>query len=91
MVTQLLDPSFISDTPQAEESDDVVIIGGKTLTIAEVIRVARHRAKMRLTDDEDVWRRVEASCDYISEAVKAGKPIYGVTSGFGGMAHVVPH
>ncbi len=89
MVTQLLDPSFISDTPQAEEADDVVIIGGKTLTIAEVIRVARHRAKVRLTDDEDIWRRVEASCDYISEAVKAGKPIYGVTSGFGGMAHVV--
>jgi len=89
MVTQLLDPSFISDTPQAEEVDDVVIIGGKTLTIDEVIRVARHRAKVRLTDDEDVWRRVEASCDYISEAVKAGKPIYGVTSGFGGMAHVV--
>jgi len=89
MVTQLLDPLFISDTSQAEEADDVVTIGGKTLTIAEVIRVARHGAKVRLTDDEDVWRRVEASCDYISEAVKAGKPIYGVTTGFGGMAHVV--
>ena len=89
MVTQLLAPSFISDTPQAEAANDVVIIGGKTLTIDEVIRVARHGPKVRLTDDETIWRRVEASCDYISEAVKAGKPIYGVTSGFGGMAHVV--
>ncbi len=88
MVTQLLDPSFISDEP-LEETDDPVTIGGKTLTIDEVIRVARYGAKVRLTDDEDALGRVEASCDYIVKAVQAGKPIYGVTTGFGGMAHVV--
>lgn len=32
---------------------------------------------------------VQASCDYISNAVELGTPIYGVTSGFGGMANVV--
>ncbi|HXV98507.1 MAG TPA: aromatic amino acid lyase, partial [Anaerolineae bacterium] len=91
MVTQLLDPSFISDAPLAEEAaaDEPIIIGGKTLTLDEVIRVARYGAKVHLTDDEDILQRVAASCDYIAAAVKAGKPIYGVTSGFGGMAHVV--
>lgn len=32
---------------------------------------------------------MQKSCDYIANAVESGQPIYGVTSGFGGMANVV--
>lgn len=66
-----------------------VVVGNRNLTIDEVVSVARYGAKVRLTDKEDVLKRVQASCDYIADAVASGQPIYGVTSGFGGMANVV--
>jgi phenylalanine ammonia-lyase len=69
-------------------SDAVAIIGNAPLTLDDVVSVARHGKQVSLTIDEDVLQRIQASCDYIAEAVKCGTPIYGVTSGFGGMAHI---
>jgi phenylalanine ammonia-lyase len=40
-----------------------------------------------LNDESDIAERVQASCDYIANAIESGKPIYGVTTGFGGMAN----
>jgi histidine ammonia-lyase len=40
-----------------------------------------------LTDEKEILQRVLKSHDYIEKAVSAGKPIYGVTTGFGAMAH----
>ena len=70
-------------------SDKTVVVGNRNLTIDEVVSVARHGANVRLTDAPDILRGVQASCDYIQNAVESGQPIYGVTSGFGGMANVV--
>ena len=70
-------------------SDDFVIIRGHGLTIDEVVRVARFGVPVRLTDDEAVLGRMAASCDYITEAVRRGDAIYGVTTALGGMADVV--
>lgn len=64
-------------------------MGNRNLTIKEVVSVARHNALVRLTDSHEVLQGVQASCDYICNAVESGAPIYGVTSGFGGMANVV--
>jgi phenylalanine ammonia-lyase len=64
-------------------------VGNRNLTIDEVVSVARHNALVRLTDSHKVLQGVEASVDYIRNAVESGAPIYGVTSGFGGMANVV--
>jgi phenylalanine ammonia-lyase len=36
-----------------------------------------------------VLQGIQASCDYIQNGVESDQPIYGVTSGFGGMANVV--
>jgi phenylalanine ammonia-lyase len=88
MVTELIQPTFIPTLPHFEETPDPVIIDGNNLTIEEVERVARYGASVRLTEDESILGRVGAAHDYIRDAVAAGKPIYGVTSGFGGMAHV---
>lgn len=87
MVNKLLDPDLVSQSPYFKKTDDEVILRGQNLTINDVIRVARYHAKVHLTDEEDILQRVEASHDYIVKAVEAGKPIYGVTTGFGGMAH----
>ncbi|WP_414588596.1 HAL/PAL/TAL family ammonia-lyase [Scytonema sp. PCC 10023] len=70
-------------------SSETVIVGDRNLTIDEVVRVARYGVQVRLTNQDDILRRVRASCDYIADAVESGKPIYGVTTGFGGMANIV--
>jgi len=87
-----------STAPEGDHEGEVVIVHGDRMTINEVIRVARFHAKVRLTDDEATLKRIQASHDYIVNAVSACipiegvvpqtcKPIYGVTTGFGGMAH----
>ncbi|MBF0280057.1 MAG: aromatic amino acid lyase [SAR324 cluster bacterium] len=74
---------------RSQKKEDFVIIKGKNLTIEEIVRVARNRAKVKLTTDKAILKRVEASCEYIRNAVDEGQAIYGVTSGFGGMANVI--
>jgi phenylalanine ammonia-lyase len=65
------------------------VLNGRGLTIQDVVVVAREGAKVHITDDKAVLQMVEASQAYILEAAKSGKAIYGVTTGFGGMANVV--
>lgn len=75
--------------PFVHNSDDAVLVGDRYLTIEEVISVARYGAQVRLTDNLKSLANVQASCDFIHDAVESGEPIYGVTTGFGGMANVV--
>ncbi|MBE8999412.1 aromatic amino acid lyase [Nostoc sp. LEGE 12447] len=75
--------------PFVHNSDDTVLVGDRYLTIEEVISVARYGAQVRLTDNLKSLANVQASCDFIHHAVESGDPIYGVTTGFGGMANVV--
>jgi phenylalanine ammonia-lyase len=72
-----------------KRKNDSVILKGSDLTIEQVVRIARFGAKVELTSDEKILRRIDAAHDYIIEAVRAGKAIYGVTTGFGGMAHTL--
>lgn len=69
--------------------DHPVTVCGQGLTIADVVRVARHGTQVRLTNSAEILSRVSASYDYIADAVDHGELIYGVTSGFGGMANVL--
>jgi phenylalanine ammonia-lyase len=69
--------------------DKAVVIDGESLTLDDVANVARRGVPVRLTDDEALLSRIHASSQYISDAAAAGKPVYGVTTGFGGMANVV--
>jgi phenylalanine ammonia-lyase len=71
-----------------ETQDKMIVIGNRNLTIDEVVNVARYGTKVSLTDDAEVLRVVQLSCDYIKNAVEEERPLYGVTSGFGGMADV---
>src|SRR5688500_8323644 len=65
-----------------------VVVDGESLTIEQLVMVAAQGAKVCLTDRPEVLRRMEASCRYVEKAVAAGRPIYGVTTGFGGMANI---
>lgn len=69
--------------------NEPLVLRGSDLTIEDVVRVARFGAPVKLTDDQKVLQRVEAAHDYIVMAVRRGKAIYGVTTGFGGMANTM--
>lgn len=78
--------------PKAKQSRETAVdveLKGHHLKIEEITRVAQGQALVRLTDDPTTLRRIEQSHRYIQEAIQKAKPIYGVTSGFGGMANVV--
>ena len=81
------------------ENDRPIVIRGDGLSIDDVVRVARHRVRVQLTEDEEILRRIEASNTYIINAIESCqpvdgtipetcKPVYGVTTGFGGMSSV---
>ena len=65
-----------------------VTLSGAGLTIEQVAAVTHHGAEVRLSDDRAVRARLEASVSFIQWGVKTGEPIYGVNTGFGGMANV---
>jgi phenylalanine ammonia-lyase len=72
-----------------KRKNDSVVLNGSDLSIAQVVAVARFGAKVALTAEEKILRRVDAAHAYIIDAIRAGKAIYGVTTGFGGMAHTL--
>jgi phenylalanine ammonia-lyase len=83
----------VSAAPAARSAESAaqppVEIRGEGLTLDEVVRVARLGAPVRIGADPEIRRRIEASLHYVVEAARAADRIYGVTTGFGGMANVV--
>jgi histidine ammonia-lyase len=65
---------------------DKVVLSGGHLTIDEVVRVARHHAKVELS--QDAQKRVEASREVVDDMVRRREVAYGITTGFGEFAHV---
>jgi phenylalanine ammonia-lyase len=85
----LLDTEKNTISSAARPPDAAIVLRGQDLTIPDVVRVARFDAKVKLTDDETILRRVQAAHEYIIQAVNKSEAIYGVTTGFGGMAHTL--
>jgi histidine ammonia-lyase len=63
-----------------------VVLDGSSLTISDVIAVARHGAPVDIAPA--ALKAVAASRKTVDAAVAAGRTIYGVTTGFGKLAHV---
>ncbi|MGB9429023.1 MAG: aromatic amino acid ammonia-lyase [Gammaproteobacteria bacterium] len=59
-----------------------VIIGGRRLTLNEVCEVARG-APLALQSDAAFRRRINRGAELLVEFIAAGKPVYGVTTGYG--------
>jgi phenylalanine ammonia-lyase len=60
-------------------------IDGNSLTIEDVVRVARHGGRTALSPD--AAERIEAARRLKEEMIRREIPIYGVTTGFGDSAH----
>ena len=63
-----------------------LVIDGRTLTIHDVERVARHGARVRLA--ESAVERMADTRRVIEDILASGKVVYGVNTGFGKLAEV---
>ncbi|HWP59577.1 MAG TPA: aromatic amino acid ammonia-lyase [Candidatus Acidoferrales bacterium] len=59
-------------------------VSGDGLTIEQVVAVARARARVELSDEPEVRRRILASRRFLEQTIERGEVIYGVNTGFGG-------
>lgn len=75
--------------PAIPKLDSGVVLGDDNLTVEKVVTVARKGELVCLSNDPALWQRMQASADYVTNAVESAQPIYGITSGFGGMANIV--
>lgn len=75
--------------PTKKNTKAPIVLKGQGLEISDVVRVARWGVKVKLTDDPPILQRVEDAHEYIIKSVRTGKVIYGVTTGFGGMANTM--
>ncbi|MDP3629977.1 MAG: histidine ammonia-lyase [Actinomycetota bacterium] len=64
--------------------EPIVTLGAGPLTIADVVAVARRGASVKLA--AEAVKAVEAARARIDELAASGKPVYGVSTGFGALA-----
>lgn len=71
--------------------DGIVVIDGNSLTIADVVAVARQRVRVEVS--EGAVGRMRASNAVVTEIVARGDVVYGVTTGFGKLSDIAipPH
>ena len=68
-------------------SNNTVILDGKSLTIQDIVNVARKGFKIEL--DPEAKRLVSECARSVLDWVKEGRVVYGITTGFGDLASVV--
>ncbi|KAJ6043435.1 uncharacterized protein N7446_001634 [Penicillium canescens] len=69
------------------QGKEQIIVDGQSLDIGSVFAVARCHVEPYLTDDQKVLACVNQSIDFLTQELKAGHTVYGVTTGFGGSAN----
>ncbi len=69
---------------------DTVVLDGNSLTIAQVVAVARHRARVSVSDA--ARSRMARSNAAVNRVVENNEVVYGVTTGFGKLSEMaIPH
>ncbi len=71
---------------------DFIEINGNKISVDEIVFIANNKGVARLSTNEDIIDRINKSHHFIQQASSKRKPIYGVNTGFGGMAtHILSH
>jgi histidine ammonia-lyase len=63
-----------------------IFVGGVPLTIEDVVELAHGRARAAIDPDPEVRGRIDASVRFVADALREGRAIYGITTGFGASA-----
>lgn len=66
-----------------------LVLSGQDLTLDDIVCVAGRGARVAVTKEPRVLNRIRNASRLVAQAVEQGKAIYGVTTGFGGMADQV--
>ena len=66
--------------------NDVVVLDGRSLTIADVEAVARRNRRVALADDARA--RMLRAHEHVDRIVRNREVVYGVTTGFGKLSEV---
>ena len=66
--------------------EDTQVVAGRPLTLEDVARVARHGARVHLSDDARA--RIRSGRDYVDRLLAEERNAYGITTGFGKLAQV---
>ena len=74
------------NTKQTKSFNQLVELNGNSLTLEDVIDVARHKAKVSLS--EEAMEKTADSRRYIEELLDTKKTVYGVNTGFGKFSEV---
>ncbi|KAI1095694.1 phenylalanine and histidine ammonia-lyase [Rostrohypoxylon terebratum] len=82
----VLDVWHRPDNSVSGEGQNNILLTGKTLTIADIVSIARHNTNTNI--GADVFRSMESSFSILNERLQNGDIIYGVNTGFGGTADV---
>ena len=62
-------------------------LAGNIESVAEIVAAAKKEQTVSISSDQSVRARIDASAAMVSKAVSSCEKIYGVTTGFGGMAN----
>jgi len=65
----------------------MLIIGDSPLTIEDVVRVARKRENVKLSDA--AVNRMEKSRTWVDKVLDSEKPVYGINTGFGELSNIL--
>lgn len=63
----------------------MIIIDGNSLTIEDVVNVAQNQEKVSLSPEAE--EKIQLSRNYVESLINSGKPVYGITTGFGEFAN----
>jgi histidine ammonia-lyase len=67
----------------ASIADEAIVIGGRRLTIEEVVSIANQRTPVALSADP-AWRaRIERGAEFLRRHLAQGATVYGVNTGYG--------
>ncbi|MEM9352735.1 MAG: aromatic amino acid ammonia-lyase [Planctomycetota bacterium] len=65
-----------------------ISLNGSALTVRDIAGIGAGRIEVRASRDATTMRRMAESAALVDRAVDEGWPVYGVTTGFGGMADI---
>ncbi len=77
---------MLTNATKPESESGTLVLDGQPLCLAEYADAVDQRVSVSLSKQADVLQRVQDSARLVQQAVQQGLPVYGVTTGFGGMA-----
>ena len=69
------------------DSASKLSLSGNNESVQTIVSAAKRELSVSISDSESIRSRIAASSETVSQAVTSCKKIYGVTTGFGGMAN----